>query len=71
MTIECKVNYLASIPIGPVTAEASVLSVTGHIAVVEARLHRSDGKLAAIGLATFMITHPGAARPERQQSGSY
>ena len=58
VTVECKVNYLASIPLGPVTAEARVLSTKDDLAVVEGRLHRSDGRLAAIGLATFLITYP-------------
>lgn len=62
VTVECKVNYLASIPVGPVTATAKVISDDGEIALVEAELHRGDGKLAAIALGTFMITYPGRRR---------
>ena len=58
VTIESKVNYLASVPPGPVTASARVLSNDGELAVIEAELLRHDGKRAAFGLATFMITRP-------------
>lgn len=65
VTVECKVNYLAAIPTGPVTASARVLSRDGDLATVEAELRRGDGRLAAVGLATFMITRPGAGKQGR------
>lgn len=69
VTVECKINYLAAIPVGPVTASARVLSRNGDLATVEAELYRSDGRLAAIGLATFMITRPGIAQSGAARQG--
>jgi uncharacterized protein (TIGR00369 family) len=69
VTVESKVNYLASVPPGPVTASARVLSNDGELAVIEAELLRHDGKRAAFGLATFMITRPPGSSMSESAAG--
>ena len=60
-TIESKTNFFAGIPIGDVARSVSVPLHRGRTTiVVETRITRGDGKLAAIVTQTqLMMTRPG------------
>ena len=54
-TLEIKINYLAPVTSGDITAEASLLQRTKRTAVVEARVHAGSGALIAHATGTFFI----------------
>ena len=55
-TIEIKVNYLAPVTAGELTADAALIQRTRRIGVLEARVHGDDGTLVAHATGTFYIT---------------
>ncbi|HET8576889.1 MAG TPA: PaaI family thioesterase [Methylomirabilota bacterium] len=59
-TIEIKINYLAPVSSGQLTAEARVIERTRRIGVLEARVESSGGELVALATGTFYIQ---SARP--------
>ena len=54
-TVEAKINYLAPVVRGCLTAEATIVHKGGRVAVVEARATTEDGRPAAVMLGTFII----------------
>ena len=54
-TLEIKINYLAPVTSGDMTAEASLIQRTKRTAVVEARVHADGGALIAHATGTFFI----------------
>jgi uncharacterized protein (TIGR00369 family) len=63
-TTEFKVNLLAAISTGQVTAVAEVVSLTRRTAVVRIDVSNLD-RLVAIGQGTVLITQPRTPEPER------
>lgn len=63
-TTEFKLNLLAAISAGQVTAVAEVVSLTRRTAVVRIDVG-NVGRLAAIGQGTVLITQPRTPDPER------
>lgn len=61
-TLEIKINYLATVTSGELTADASVLQRTKRTAVLEARVHGDGGKLVAAATGTFFIQSEPARR---------
>jgi uncharacterized protein (TIGR00369 family) len=61
-TVEMKVNYLAPIKQGMVTAEAKIARQGRTIAVGAVEVKDAGGTLAAIGIVTYMIIHPDKRR---------
>ena len=53
-TIEMKINYLEAVEGGSVTAEARVVRIGGHIAVVDCDV-RDDRRLVGKALMTFFV----------------
>ncbi len=56
-TVEAKINYLAPVTSGRLTATATVVQKGGRVAVVEARATTEDGRLAGVMMGTFIILH--------------
>lgn len=56
-TVEMKVNYLAAIREGKVTATAWLIRNGRRIVVAECDVHDSQGRLAAKGLLTYIKTN--------------
>lgn len=54
-TVEAKINYLAPVTRGRLTATATVVQKGGRVAVVEARATTEDGRLAGVMMGTFII----------------
>ncbi len=54
-TVEMKVNYLAPVREGEITAEARIVKQGRTIAVGMVEVKDAGGNLAAIGTATYMI----------------
>jgi acyl-CoA thioesterase len=54
-TLEVKINYLAAVTAGEVRAEASVVSRSRAVGVLEARVHGDGQKLVALATGTFYI----------------
>lgn len=54
-TLEMKINYLAPITSGELVAEASVVTRTRRIGVLEARVRGDDDRLVAVATGTFYI----------------
>jgi len=54
-TVELKLNYLLPIREGRVIAEARVIRKGRNLVVSEADILDQDGRLAAKGMATYMI----------------
>jgi uncharacterized protein (TIGR00369 family) len=61
-TLEMKVNYIAAISSGTVTAEAKLLSRTRNMAVLESSVE-CDGRLVAKALGTFYISKAKRENP--------
>ncbi len=55
ITVEMKINYLAPVRDGQLSAEGKVIQKGRSIAVGESCLYDSSGKLVAKATATFMI----------------
>ncbi|MDI6873595.1 PaaI family thioesterase [Candidatus Solincola sp.] len=55
ITVEMKINYLAPVRDGQVSAEGKVIQKGKSIAVGEACLYGSGGRMVAKATATFMI----------------
>jgi acyl-CoA thioesterase len=55
-TLEVKINYLAAATGGDIVAEASVVSRTRRVAVLEARVHGDGARLLALATGTFYIS---------------
>ncbi|MBI3090448.1 MAG: PaaI family thioesterase [Candidatus Tectomicrobia bacterium] len=60
-TIELKVNFLASVAAGRMTAEAVIVHHGRRTAVIDCTVTRGDGKKVAKALLTYMILQPEAA----------
>jgi len=60
-TLEIKINYLASVTAGELTAQASVLQRTKRTGVLEAKVHGDGGTLVAAATGTFFILSARAA----------
>lgn len=58
-TVEMKINYLEGIEKGVVTAEARVIRLGRHFAVVDCDVREADGRLCAKALMTFAVMHRG------------
>jgi acyl-CoA thioesterase len=56
-TVEMKVNYLAAIREGKITATAWLIRNGRRIIVAECDVHDSQGRLAAKGLLTYIKTN--------------
>lgn len=54
-TVEMKINYIAAVSSGVLTAEARLLNKTRNIAVLESRVE-CGGKLVAKAVGTFYIS---------------
>lgn len=54
-TIELKINYLESVEDGVVAADARVVRMGRHIAVVDCDVHDQHGRLVAKALMTFFV----------------
>jgi len=54
-TIEAKINYLAPVTGGRLTATATVIQKGGRVVVAEARATTEDGRLAGVMIGTFII----------------
>mgnify|MGYP001303596804 CR=1 FL=1 len=57
-TIELKLNFLASVSEGVLISEASLVHKGRRTAVAQCTVRRSDGKLVAQALVTYMILQP-------------
>jgi acyl-CoA thioesterase len=57
-TIEVKIHYLATAEAGEIVADATVVSRTRRIAVLEARAHDGAGRLLALATGTYYIQAP-------------
>jgi uncharacterized protein (TIGR00369 family) len=55
ITVEIKVNYLAPVRTGRLIAQGQCIKLGRSLALGEARMTNSDGKLVAQGTATMMI----------------
>lgn len=55
VTIEGKVNYLAKVTGGPMEATGRIVHLGRTVALGEADVMRSDGKLCGKGLMTYML----------------
>lgn len=62
-TAELKLNYLAPVISGVVTATATVVSKRRRLAVVTAEVRDAAGELVALAQGTFAIIHATAPRP--------
>jgi acyl-CoA thioesterase len=62
-TAELKLNYLAPVVSGVVTATATVVSKRRRLAVVTAEVRDAAGELVALAQGTFAIIHAEAPRP--------
>lgn len=58
-TTEFKVNYLAAVRKGTLTAESTVLALTKRTAVVRVEV-TNDGRLACIAQGTVLVVDPAA-----------
>ena len=54
-TLEIKINYLAPVTAGLLSAEAWLVDRTARVGVLEARVHASSGELVALATGTFYI----------------
>lgn len=59
-TLEVKINYLAPVTGGDLTADARVVSRTGRIGVLDARVHDEGARLVAFATGSFYIQSPRA-----------
>ena len=57
-TLEIKINYLAPVSEGRITAEAWMVARTARIAVLEARVQGDHDRLVAVGTGSFYIQTP-------------
>lgn len=55
ITVEIKINYLAPVRDGKVSAEATIIQRGNSIAVGESCLYDSEGRMVAKATATFML----------------
>ncbi|HWF38649.1 MAG TPA: PaaI family thioesterase [Candidatus Acidoferrales bacterium] len=67
VTIEMKINYLEGVPHGTVTADARVVRIGKHIAVVDCDL-RDDRRLVAKALMSFYVG-PSSEQISEENSG--
>lgn len=58
VTLDLKVHYLAAIGRERIDAIARVAHNNGETALIEGEVHTAEGRLAAVGTATFLITKP-------------
>lgn len=59
-TLEVKINYVAPVDSGEVRAEASVVSRSRRIGLMEARVHGDGERLVALATGSFYIQDAGA-----------
>lgn len=59
-TLEVKINYLAPAVSGDVRAEACVVSRSGRVGVLEARVHGDGEQLIALATGSFYIQRRSA-----------
>jgi acyl-CoA thioesterase len=57
-TLEIKINYLAPVSEGRITAEAWMVARTARIAVLEARVQADRDRLVAVATGSFYIQTP-------------
>ena len=57
-TLEMKINYIAAVSEGALTAQASLIKRTRNLAVVESRVE-CDGRLVAVALGTYYLSKRG------------
>ncbi len=55
VTAEIKINYIAPVTHGRVTASATVINKRKRLAVVTAEVHDEQGELVGVALGTFAI----------------
>jgi 1,4-dihydroxy-2-naphthoyl-CoA hydrolase len=55
-TVEMKINYLEAVEGGNVSADARVIRLGKHIAVVDCDVREEDGRLAGKALMTFFVS---------------
>jgi len=65
-TIELKINYLEGVAGGVVEADARVVRMGRHIAVVHCDVHDQEGRLVATSLMTFFV---GPFRADEKRGG--
>lgn len=65
-TIELKINYLEGVESGEVRADARVVRMGRHIAVVDCDVHDHRGRLVAKALMTFFVG-PFGKVPKRKK----
>ena len=57
-TLEMKINYIAAVSSGVLTAQARLIKRTRNLAVVESRVE-CEGRLVAIALGTYYLSKKG------------
>jgi uncharacterized protein (TIGR00369 family) len=65
-TIEMKINYLEAVERGTVIAEANVVRIGRHIAVVDCDVRDGNHRLVGKALMTFFVGPFGKKRKRRQ-----
>jgi uncharacterized protein (TIGR00369 family) len=68
-TIELKINYLEGVQNGTIEADARVIRLGRHIAVVDCEIRDSSGRIVAKALMTFFVGS-FKKRAQRQSSKS-
>ena len=58
-TVEMKINYLEGVEKGIVKADARVIRLGRHFAVVDCDVREADGRMCAKALMTFAVMHRG------------
>jgi len=62
-TAELKLNYIAPVISGHITATATVVNKRKRLAVVTAEVHNADGELVALAQGTFAILQARVQQP--------
>ena len=69
VTVELKINFIASANRGELTANATVVSAGGRIIVVEGEVVDDQQTLIARGLSTYMVIQPRGRSTESSRAG--
>jgi 1,4-dihydroxy-2-naphthoyl-CoA hydrolase len=67
-TVEMKINYLEGVERGSVTADARVVRVGRHLAVVDCDVTDDAGRLVAKALMTFFVGPFAEPRPAKKST---
>jgi uncharacterized protein (TIGR00369 family) len=65
-TVDLRVDYLRSVPLGDLEVTATVVHLGTTVSRCRAELRDASGRLAAVGIATFISQdRPSVSEPER------